>query len=110
MTRKINDKQHETEVIKKINDSLYSIDHKLPIYTPELQWFEQKVAEHKKRIRQSFMKDVFIFALVSLFILSATIFTLYQVPVFFLLCQGVFTAALTVYFTVRFMKRVKKHE
>lgn len=95
-------------VIKEIEQSLDSIEHNTPIYTPDLNWFENMVLEEKHKLRKKLIFDVTAFTVVALFILSIVLFSLYRIPIIFFAIQGCLTMFMIAYFSIQYVKRVKE--
>ena len=84
------------ETIRQINgglEKLDSIDH----YLPSDQWFEQMVVDNQEKVKKNLRKELGLFILSALFILSTVIFTLMEIPQLFLLLQGAAVAVTILY-------------
>nr|WP_256989058.1 YxlC family protein [Bacillus sp. EB106-08-02-XG196] len=78
-----------------------------PVYTPDLQWFENMVRTEKENSRKKLRKELSIFLIIALFILSGIIVSFYQMPVVFIFIQ-IITPVFIAYYTIsRFRKKVK---
>ncbi|WP_026584517.1 YxlC family protein [Bacillus sp. J33] len=102
--------EHQDEsylaAIKQIEDGLESLEENVPVYTPDLQFFEQLVIEQKQMMKKKLMKDLAIFIVMALLIVSSVLFMLYQLPVVFFILQGIVTFFIIAYSTVSFVKQV----
>ncbi|MFD2443055.1 YxlC family protein [Bacillus sp. CGMCC 1.16607] len=98
---------HKT--IKKISEGLDSFDC-MPIETPSQNWFEHFVIEQQKKAKEKWRKELFLFALVAIFILSGIIFSLYRMPIIFIILQGLGICSAILFSMVYSLKQVKNHE
>ncbi|WP_370225167.1 YxlC family protein [Cytobacillus sp.] len=92
--------------VKKIEDGLESLEENVPVYTPDLQFFEHLVAEQKQSMKRELIKDLAIFTVAALFIVTSVLFMLYQVPAAFFILQGIVTVFIMAYSTVSIVKQV----
>lgn len=95
-------------VVKEIEHSLDLVEQKVPVYTPDLAWFEHLVVEEKQKLRKKFIFDVVLFCIVAMFVLSVVLFTLYSAPVVFFMIQGLVAVFIITYFTFQYVKQVKE--
>lgn len=95
----------DLDAIHKLQEGLNQI-HQFPVYTPELQWFEQMVLEERKKTRKKLVKDLSIFILVALLILSGIILSLFRMPVVFILLQIITTTFIAIYSILVITKKV----
>ena len=102
------DDESVLETIKEIENSLESVEQNAPVYTPNLEWFENIVVEKKQQLRKKLIFDVSIFSIVALLVLSAVLFMLYNIPAVFFALQGLFSISIIGYFSLRFIKQVKE--
>lgn len=98
--------KHDLDTIHKLQEGLNQVDQS-PVYTPELQWFEQMVLAEQQKTRKKLLKDLSIFLIIALFILSALIISLYQLPIFFVFLQITTTAFIAHYTITKFSKKVE---
>lgn len=98
--------KQDSEAIHKLQEGLNKVDQ-FPVYTPNLQWFEQMVLAEKEKIRKKFLSDLSIFIMIALIILSGIIVSLYQMPVIFIFMQIITTAFIAIYSITRFSKKVE---
>jgi Mg2+/citrate symporter len=107
-----NKQQHEEdkETIQDINEALTKIDHHYSVFTPDLQVFEQMVANTQKKQKKKFRRDLTAFILVALFLMTCLISAFFQLPLVFIIIQGIATISLPVYSFFRYRKRVIVHE
>nr|WP_285889346.1 YxlC family protein [Neobacillus niacini] len=81
-----------------------------PVYTPDLQWFESMVRNEKENSRKKLRKELSLFLIIALFILSGIIVSFYQLPVVFIVIQ-IITPVFIAYYTISsFSRKVKINE
>jgi hypothetical protein len=90
--------------IHEMQKGLNKVDQ-FPVYTPNLQWFEHMVIAEKQNSRKKLFKDLLVFFIVALFILSGLIVSLYHMPVIFIFLQIITTVFIVVYTSVRLVKK-----
>ncbi|WHY62960.1 YxlC family protein [Cytobacillus firmus] len=92
--------------VKEIEDGWESLEENVPVYTPDLQFFENLVAEQKQEMKRKLIRELAIFTVAALLIVTSVLFMLYQVPSVFFILQGVVTVFIMAYSTVSFVKQV----
>lgn len=92
--------------VKEIEDGLETLEETIPVYTPDLQFFENLVAEQKQAMKRKLIRELAIFTVAALLIVTSVLFMLYQVPSVFFILQGVVTIFIMAYSTVSFVKQV----
>ncbi|MDQ0198082.1 YxlC family protein [Neobacillus ginsengisoli] len=97
--------KRDLNAIHKLQEGLNKVDQ-FPVYTPELQRFEQMVLREQQNTRKKLIKDLVLFLLIAFFILSGIILSLYQMPVVFILLQIFSIVFLAMYTGVRIIKKV----
>jgi hypothetical protein len=101
--------KHNMDAIHKMQQGLSKVDQ-FPVYTPDLQWFESMVRTEKENSRKKLRKELSLFLMIALFILSGIIVSFYQMPVVFLLIQ-IITSVFIVFYTITGLrKKVKINE
>lgn len=98
--------KHDLDAIHKLQDGLSKIDQ-FPVYTPDLQWFENMVITEKGNSRKKLRKELSLFLMIALIILSGIIVSLYQMPIVFLFIQIITTVFIVFYTITGFRKKVK---
>ncbi|WP_264736767.1 YxlC family protein [Cytobacillus firmus] len=103
-----NDHQDENflAAVKKIEDGLETLEENVPVYTPDLQYFEHLVAEQQQSMKRKLIRDLAIFTVAALLIVTSVLFMLYQLPAVFFILQGFVTVFIMAYSTVSFVKQV----
>lgn len=96
---------HDLDAIHKLQDGLSKVDQ-FPVYTPDLQWFENMVIMEKEKNKKKLMKELSLFLMIALFILSGIIFSFYQMPVVFLFIQIITPIFIAFYTITGFRKKV----
>jgi hypothetical protein len=101
--------KHDMDAIHKMQQGLSKVDQ-FPVYTPDLQWFESMVRTERENSRKKLRKELSLFLMIALFILSGIIVSFYQMPVVFLLIQ-IITSVFIVFYTITGLrKKVKINE
>lgn len=98
--------QDNIESIELIKRSLTTLDEGIEIETPGIEWFEQMVVIQKEAAQKRLMKEVIIFIVIALVIVSFVLFTLYKLPIFFLALQGIATIFIMAYSAKHYVKQV----
>ncbi|MDP4169797.1 MAG: YxlC family protein [Bacillota bacterium] len=93
--------------IDEINRGLEQIDQ-FPVYTPDIQWFEQMITVQKQVSMKKLVKDFTVFILIALFILSGIIVSLYHNPFIFIVLQIPVIVFIASYTGMRFVKKVNE--
>lgn len=99
----------DLDAIHKLQDGLSKVDQ-FPVYTPDLQWFENMVVTEKESSRKKLMKELSLFLIIALLILSGIIVSFYQMPVVFLFIQIITPVFIAFYTITGFRKKVKINE
>lgn len=84
----------ELAAIEQIKESLDLIERKIPVYTPDLQWFEQKVKEEQRRLKKRLQRDLLMFWAIALLVVSGVIISIYKLPAVFIFLQVLAMASL----------------
>lgn len=98
--------EHFLAAVKEIEDGLEMLEENVPVYTPDLQFFENLVAEQRQEMKRKLIRELAIFTVAALLIVTSVLFMLYQVPAVFFILQGVVTVFIMTYSTVSFVKQV----
>ncbi|MDM5336968.1 YxlC family protein [Fictibacillus enclensis] len=80
-------KENEGKLKQQLTEELSRLEKWGNPPIPDLAFFEQLVAEEKKRIHQQLIRELFYFALTAAVILCFVAVMLIRLPVFFLLLQ-----------------------
>jgi len=84
------------------------LDEGVEIHTPSMEWFEHMVGEQTEVIRKKRIKEVTIFLMIAVIIVSMLLFTLYQLPTIFFAVQGLASIFVVFYSVKDFVKQVNK--
>ena len=101
--------KHDLDAIHKLQEGFSKVDQ-FPVYTPDLQWFEKIVLTEKENSRKKLMKELSLFIMIALLILSGIIVSFYQMPVVFILIQIITPVFIAFYTVTGFRKKVKINE
>lgn len=91
-----------------ISEGLNSLEH-LPITTPSQSWFEHFVLEQQRQAKEKWRKELTLFLIVSILILSGIVFSLYRMPIIFIALQGFGIISIVFYSMVHFVKQVNNN-
>ncbi|WP_449539265.1 YxlC family protein [Ferdinandcohnia sp. Marseille-Q9671] len=98
--------EEDTDTIKEINEAFTKIDNNYSVFTPDLRDFEQMVVVEQQRQRKKFRRDLTIFILIALFMITVLITSFFQIPVVFVIIQGIATISLPIYSYIRYRNQV----
>ncbi|WP_442599032.1 DUF5345 family protein [Neobacillus sp. D3-1R] len=97
------------ETLKQISHGLDSLNS-LPFETPSQKWIENLVLEQKQKAKEKWKKEILLFSLIAVFILSGIIISLYQMPIIFIILQGIGISFVVIYSMMNFVKKVRGYE
>ncbi|MBW3110648.1 MULTISPECIES: DUF5345 family protein [Bacillaceae] len=101
--------RHEHDELKElIDEGFRSIDRGVDESTPSLQWFEQLVEVQQEQLKARFKRDMILFLFLACCLLTVFSLTLFQMPLLFLLLQGLIFAGALVFIGVTYTKKVKR--
>ncbi|MEK3855647.1 YxlC family protein [Cytobacillus sp. FSL H8-0458] len=92
--------------VKEIEDVLETLEENVQVHTPDLQFFENLVADQKQAMKRKLIRELAIFFVAALLIVTSVLFMLYQVPSVFFILQGIVTVFIMAYSSVSFVKQV----
>lgn len=95
-------------VIEELESGLHKIDESFPLEQPNIEWFEQLVVNQKEELRKKLIKEVILFILFGLLVLSGVLYTLYQLPFVFISLQVLVTLFVIFYSARWIFKQVKE--
>jgi hypothetical protein len=101
--------KRDLDVISKLNVGLDMLDQ-MPTYTPDLQWFEKMVLDEQQSIKKKLIRDLTLYTIIALIILSGIIVSLFNMPLIFIFLQIGTTASIVMYLGIGFFKQVRSHE
>lgn len=102
----LDDEQNES--IQLIKMGFEQLDEGIEIDTPNIDWFEQMVVVQKEAVRKKLLREVTIFVIVALILISMVLFTLYQLPLIFFAIQGIASIFVVAYSIKGFFEQVEK--
>ncbi|MCA1039335.1 YxlC family protein [Bacillus infantis] len=88
----------------EIEKGLEVLDQSFSVHTPELEWFEEMIAEKQEQMRKSWIRDIGLFFMMAAVILAVLLTTLHQLPAVFIAIQaaaGIFIAGAGTYYFLR---------
>jgi Flp pilus assembly protein TadB len=95
----------DLNAIHELQEGLNKVDS-FPLYTPDLQWFEHMVLAEKQKLRKKLVKDLSIFMMIAICILTGIVVSLYQMPIIFIFLQVFTTLFIILYTGTRIGKKV----
>ncbi|WP_066068268.1 YxlC family protein [Neobacillus soli] len=101
--------KQDFDAIHELHEGLNKIDQ-FPVYTPNLQWFEQMVVEEQQHTRRKLIRDLSVFFIVAFIIISGMLVSLYQMPTIFVIVQIITTIFIASYTSVRLIKKATRNE
>jgi len=93
-------------MISEIATNLQKFDQSYDVYSPDLQWFEQLVKSEQEQLNKKFRRDICLFILSGLIILSMGLVAVFNVPNVFLIIQCVLSISLPIIAYLLQRKRV----
>lgn len=103
------DQFNDHKTMKQITEGLDSLDGML-IETPSQKWFEHFVLEQKRKAKEKWRKELFLYSIVAIFILSVIVVTLYRTPIIFIILQGIGISLAVIYSMIHVIKQVNSNE
>ena len=104
----MNNKHEQDELKELIDEGFQSIDREVEESTPSLQWFEQLVEGQQEQLKARFKRDMILFLLLACCLLTVFSLTLFQMPILFLLLQGLIFAGALLFIGLSYTKKVKR--
>ncbi|MEQ2529615.1 YxlC family protein [Bacillaceae bacterium CLA-AA-H227] len=103
---------HDKETLNKdsqlIRKGMERLDEGIDIDTPSVEWFEQFIVDQRVNMRRKLYKELGIFLIVALGIISVVLYSLYQRPVMFWTLQGISLFFVIGYCMKSYVKKVDK--
>jgi hypothetical protein len=103
------DQLNDLKTMNKITEGLDTLDT-IHIETPSQNWFEHFVLEQQRLAKEKWRKELFLFVILAIFILSGIVFSLYRMPIIFIILQGVGISIILIYSSMHIIKQVKMNE
>ncbi len=100
----------DSDLIDKINIGLNQMDNAYQTYTPNVQWLEQMVIKEKEAARRRLVKELILFFISAITILSLLVLTIFKAPVIFIVLQVIVTIALPLGVYIHHRKQVIIHD
>jgi hypothetical protein len=79
--------QEDEQTIEALRVGWEQLDRQTPIYTPRQAWFADQIAERKKRNRRLLVRDLTLFGVTAVVVLSALMAAVVKMPAVFLYAQ-----------------------
>ncbi|WP_209794277.1 YxlC family protein [Cytobacillus luteolus] len=110
LKKKQQQQDFDSNLIDKINKGLNQLDNTYQTYTPNVQWFEQMVIKEKEAARRRLVKELIIFFISAITILSLLVLTIFKAPVIFIVLQVIVTISLPLGVYIHHRKQVIIHD
>ncbi|QOR67358.1 YxlC family protein [Cytobacillus suaedae] len=110
LKKKLQQQDVDSDLIDKLNKGFNQLDNAYQTYTPNVQWFEQMVIKEKEAARRRLVKELIIFFISAITILSVLVLTIFKAPVIFLVLQVLVTIALPLGIYIHHRKQVILHD
>ncbi|MBN8192605.1 YxlC family protein [Bacillus sp. NTK074B] len=104
----MNNKHEQDELKELIDEGFRAIDRGVDESTPSLQWFEQLVVDQQDQLKARFKREMILFLILACCLLTVFSLTLFQMPILFLLFQGLIFAGALLFIGVTYIKKVKR--
>lgn len=78
----------ERSTLDEMKQGLDQLDRLHPVYTPDLQWFQAKIAAEQKKLRRRLLQDLLLFWLVAAVVLTITLAVFTQHRGLYLILQA----------------------
>lgn len=104
--------KEDAEFNQSLNQSLEKLEQHFSVATPDLNWFEQKIVEQKKQVQKKWRRDLLLFSVIALVILSVMMTAMFQKPFLYLSLQGLTLIFLIGYSSYEFRRKgeMRDHE
>ncbi len=93
-TTESDDQQQE---INQLRSDLEQMDQLFPVFTPDLNWFEQQIEVTKKQARKKMIRDLVVFWIIAICIISFSALFINRTPVIYFILQIVAMLAFLLY-------------
>jgi hypothetical protein len=109
MNREKQEQENEWNELKDLlNDSFTTTDKDIEESTPSEQWFEQFTLNQQVLLKHKYRKELAVFLVISVLIISSILFALYESPVLFAAIQGMAFIAAVSYGMISYYKQVTR--
>lgn len=107
MKKKLGPQQNEEyeATLKQVEEGLEKLNRSFANETPSLDWFREMVAMETVKNRRRWYKELGLFILMAITILTIVLYTLNELPVIFFLSQFVVTLFIFIYRHYKMQRR-----
>jgi hypothetical protein len=77
-----------SSTVEELQQGLEQLEQLVPVFTPNLQWFESHVAEEKQRLRKQLLRELALFWLIALLLISLCYMLFTNAPTLYVVLQG----------------------
>lgn len=105
----ISEHEDDAELIKHVQHDLEQMEQVFPVFTPDLNWFEQNIELTKKTSRKKLVRDLAFFWLIALSVVIISFMLVHRTPFTYFVAQAciLFTFIISYVFLHR-RKQVKR--
>ncbi|WP_113930371.1 YxlC family protein [Bacillus sp. P14.5] len=89
-------------------ESFHEIDKDIEENTPSGQWFEQFTLNHQEALKRKYRKELTVFLVLAVLIISVILFALFESLLLFAVIQGIAFLAAAGYGGAAYYKQVKR--
>jgi hypothetical protein len=100
--------EEDADTIMLLRAGLEKLDVLVPVIDPDPRWLEANLVEHGKEIRRRFIRDLVLFLMMALLILTGLAAALLRLPMVFFALQGVAWLAAPAVLLANRRKRVRE--
>jgi len=98
----------DSDEIQQLKVALDELEQAIPVMTPNIQWFEQQVIEQRKMLKRRFIRDLSLFIILALVVLTLSFAAYNAIPQLFMLMQLVPFLVIPFYVVQKARKRVSE--
>ncbi|GIP35446.1 DUF5345 family protein [Paenibacillus sp. J2TS4] len=90
------DKESEYEdetLLAELREGLEKLDRSIPVFPPEIHWFQEQVLQHRKELKRKLLLDLLLFFTIAVIVLAGTAAVMLNTPSVYIYFQ-IFVSAL----------------
>lgn len=85
----ISEQENDPKTVKELQQGLEQMEQVFPVFTPDLNWFEQKIEQTRKNSRKKLLQDLAIFWLIAISLVLVSFMLVYRTPIIYFVVQMV---------------------
>lgn len=70
----------DSEMVKELREGLDKLEQSVPVFSPNLHWFEEQILQHRKQLRKKLVRDLLLFFTIAAIVLSLTVASMLNIP------------------------------